>query len=389
MRKICVVTGSRAEYGLLSGLLREIQADPDLELQLLVTGMHLSPEFGLTYREIEADGFPITDKIEMLLSADTPTAIAKSVGLATIGLAESYARLQPDIIVLLGDRYEILAAAQAALFARLPIAHLHGGERTEGAMDEAIRHAITKMAHLHFVAAEPYRRRVIQLGEEPERVFNFGAPGLDNIRQLKLLERKPLERELDFSFSAVNFLVTYHPVTLGQISPARAMGELLAALDHFPEAMILFTKPNSDTDGRIIGSLMDDYVARHPSQAKVFMSLGQTRYLSAVRQCDLVIGNSSSGLTEVPALGKPTVNLGERQKGRLRPASVIDCEERTEAIVQAIDKALSREFRRLLSQNPSRRGQGQVALKIKEVLKVADLESLRMKTFYDLVQEER
>lgn len=344
MRKICAVTGSRAEYGLLYPLLREIQADPDLELLLLVTGMHLSPEFGLTYREIERDGFAIADKVEMLLSADTPTAIAKSVGLGTMGLAESYARLQPDIVVLLGDRYEILAAAQAALFARIPLAHLHGGERTEGATDEAIRHAITKMAHLHFVAAEPYRRRVIQLGENPARVFNVGAVGSDNIRPQELLSRESLERELDFPLGKVNFLVTYHPATLGRTGSAQAMEELLAALDHFPEAKIIFTKPNSDTDGRVIGQMMDGYAARQPERAKAFVSLGQTRYLSAVSRCQVVIGNSSSGLTEVPALGKPAVNLGDRQKGRLRPASVIDCAEREEDIVQAIRKALSADF---------------------------------------------
>ncbi|KLU62644.1 GDP/UDP-N,N'-diacetylbacillosamine 2-epimerase (hydrolyzing) [Peptococcaceae bacterium CEB3] len=432
VRKICVVTGSRAEYGLLYPLLREIQADPDLELLLLVTGTHLSPEFGLTYREIERDGFTIADKVEMLLSADTPTAIAKSVGLATIGLAESYARLQPDIVVILGDRYEILAAAQAALFARIPLAHLHGGERTEGAMDEAIRHAVTKMAHLHFVAAEPYRRRVIQLGEDPARVFNVGAVGSDNIRRQRLRSRESLERELEFPLGKVNFLVTYHPVTLGRTDSASAMGELLAALDHFPEAQIIFTKPNSDTDGRVIGRMMESYAARQPERAKVFVSLGQVRYFSAVSQCAVVIGNSSSGLTEVPALGRPAVNLGERQKGRLRPASVIDCAEREEDIVRAITEALSPEFQarareiaregaqevtrervqemtqgitggatRDITQDSTRdiRREGEegpvdpdvgpekqrpVARRIKEILKEVNIEGLRMKSFFDL-----
>src|SRR6185369_7739587 len=255
MRKICVVTGTRAEYGLFYWLMKEIQADTDLQLQIIVTGMHLSPEFGLTYRTIEEDSFTIDAKVEMLLSSDTPVGIAKSIGLGVIGFADALEHLRPDVMVVLGDRYEILAATQAALVASIPVAHIHGGETTEGAIDESIRHAITKMAHLHFTAAEAYRSRVIQLGEYPETVFNVGALGVENIKRLKLLDKFQLEQSIDFELSATSFLVTYHPATLGATPPHVAMQALLDALDHFPETKIVFTKPNSDTDGRFLGEM--------------------------------------------------------------------------------------------------------------------------------------
>ena len=251
-RKICIVTGTRAEYGLLYWLMKEIQGDAALELQVIVTGMHLSPEFGLTYKKIEEDGFTINEKVEMLLSSDTPVGIAKSVGLGVIGFADALARQKPDILVVLGDRFEILSAAQAAMVARIPIAHIHGGETTEGAIDEAIRHAITKMAHFHFTAAEPYRRRIVQLGEAPERVMNYGAPGLDNIKKLKLLNRAAFEKAIKFSLGKMSFLVTYHPVTLSAANPEQSFKELTNALDQFPEAKIIFAKANADTAGRII-----------------------------------------------------------------------------------------------------------------------------------------
>lgn len=383
-RKICVVTGTRAEYGLLYWLMKEIQDDPDLELQLVVTGMHLSPEFGLTYRIIEEDGFPIHEKVEMLLSSDTPVAVATSIGLGTIGFAGAFDRLQPDIIVLLGDRYEILAAAQAALVARIPIAHLHGGETTEGLIDEAIRHSVTKMSQLHFVSTEMYRKRVIQLGEEPERVYNVGAIGLDNIRKLPLLSREELEKAIGFSLGSKNFLVTYHPVTLSKESPKEAMEELFAALDHFSDAKVIFTKPNADTDGRIIAQMIDDYVSRNPDRCAAFTSLGQVRYLSTVRHVDVVIGNSSSGILEVPAFRIPTVNLGDRQRGRLRVASVIDCREEKEDIVAAIEKALLPKYRRSLETMSLPYGESYVSGKIKEILKSVNLNNIIMKPFYDL-----
>ncbi|HWQ61627.1 MAG TPA: UDP-N-acetylglucosamine 2-epimerase [Negativicutes bacterium] len=383
-RKICVVTGTRAEYGLLSWLLREISQDPALKLQIIATGAHLSPDFGLTYRTIEADGFAIDAKVEMLLASDTPIGIAKSIGLGVIGFADALAALKPDILVLLGDRYEILAAAQAALVARIPVAHIHGGEITEGAFDDAIRHALTKMAHLHFVAAEPYRRRVIQLGEDPARVFNFGAPGLDSIRKLTLLDRTELETALGFTFGPVNLLVTYHPVTLADEDPREAMVALLQALDAFPQAKIIFTRPNADTHGRMINELIDRYIDARPGRAAAYVSLGQLKYLSAIRQVDAVIGNSSSGLSEAPALKKPTVNIGARQSGRLRAASVIDCAAEQAAIMAAIRQALSAEFAPVVQAAVAPYGAGDASRLIKEQLKNTPLAGLAVKKFHDL-----
>lgn len=384
-RRVCVVTGTRAEYGLLYWLLREIEEDPALELQLAVTGMHLSPEFGLTAREIEADGFPVAERVEMLLSSDTPVGTAKAIGLGVIGFADAFSRLRPDILVVLGDRFEILAAAQAALVARIPIAHLHGGETTEGAFDEAIRHSITKMAHLHFVAAEPYRRRVIQLGENPKRVHNVGAPGLDHVRRTTLLDQASLEDAIGFELGEPTFLVTYHHATLSERSAADGARELLRALDRFPAAHLLFTKANADTGGRAINELLETYTASHPGRARVFASLGQQRYLSALRLVDIVIGNSSSGIVEAPALRVPTVNIGPRQQGRLRAASVIDCTDDADAIADAIERALSAAFQASLEGVVSPYGEGDTARRVVEVLREAALgEDLLMKPFCDV-----
>lgn len=382
-RKICVVTGTRAEYGLLYWLMKEIQADEDLQLQIIATGAHLSPEFGLTYKVIEADGFKIDEKVEMLLSSDTPVGIAKSIGLATIGFADTFQRLKPDILVLLGDRFEILAAAQAAMIARIPIAHLHGGELTEGLIDEAIRHSVTKMSHLHFVANEIYRQRVIQLGEQPNRVFNYGTPGLDNINRLKLSDKKELENAINFKLKPTVFLVTYHPVTLYDNSE-HSMLHLLRALDQFPDASIIFTKPNADTNGRILIKMIDEYVENHSDRVRAFNSLGQTLYLSTMKNADVVIGNSSSGLVEVPAFKKATVNIGDRQKGRLKASSVIDCEENEKHITAAIYKALSPEFQDLLCNVVSPYGEGNASQRIKEQLKTFKLDGINIKEFYDL-----
>lgn len=382
MRKICVVTGTRAEYGLLYWLMKEIQDDTDLQLQLIVTGMHLSPEFGLTYKTIEEDGFIIDARVEMLLSSDTPVGIAKTIGLGVIGFADALDRLKPDVMIVLGDRYEILAAAQAALVARIPIAHIHGGETTEGAIDESIRHAITKMSHLHFVAAEPYRIRVIQLGEHPDTVFNVGAVGIESLNRLQLLDRVQLEQCIDFELGTTCFLVTYHPSTLGAIEPRSAMQALLGALHHFPDASIIFTKPNSDTDGRILGQMIDEYAQYNEGRVAVFTSLGQIRYLSAMKLADVVIGNSSSGIIEAPACGTPTVNIGERQSGRLKADSIIDCQETTESIVTAIKTALSVQFRSGIEQGVSLYGYGDSARQIKDQLKQA--RPAYTKRFYDL-----
>ncbi|MHB1099936.1 MAG: UDP-N-acetylglucosamine 2-epimerase [Burkholderiales bacterium] len=364
--------------------MKEIQDDPELELQVVATGMHLSPEFGLTYKAIEVDGFSIDAKVEMLLSSDTSVGVAKSMGLGAIGFADALDRLQPDILVLLGDRFEILAAAQAAMVIKIPIAHISGGEVTEGAIDDSIRHAITKMAHFHFVAAEPYRKRVIQMGESPGRVINCGDPGLDNIKRLRLLSRQELENQFDFSLGSQFFLVTYHPATLSHAAPAVAMQALCAALDHFPHAKIILTKPNADMGGRKLGEMVDEYATRHPERIYTSTSLGQVRYLSAMKYCDLVIGNSSSGIVEAPGMKKPTVNLGVRQEGRLKAASIIDCPEDEKSIVDAIKKALSPEFGRIVSETASLYGNCNASNQIKEFLKNADLNRFSRKKFYDL-----
>ncbi|MFL0658889.1 UDP-N-acetylglucosamine 2-epimerase [Cylindrospermopsis raciborskii UAM/DH-MRr] len=381
-RKICIVTGTRAEYGLLYWLIKEIADDNELHLQIIATGMHLSPEFGLTYKQIETDGFTIDTKVEMLLSSDTPVGIAKSIGLGVIGFADALERLKPDILVLLGDRFEILAAAQAAMVARIPIAHIHGGETTEGAFDEQIRHAITKFAQWHFVAAEPYRQRVIQLGESPDRVFNFGSPGLDHLQYMNWLNRPALEQSLDLELRSPLFLVTYHPVTLDKQSPSIPMRELLMALDSFPNATVILSYPNADTGGRILIEEIERWVSQNQHRAKGFVSLGQQRYLSLMGEADVIIGNSSSGLTEAPALKKATVNVGDRQKGRLKAKSVIDTPERSQDIVKGIYQALSKEFQSMLPSVESLYGKGNVSQQIKEKLKFVPLQT--QKTFFDI-----
>lgn len=384
MRRICIVTGTRAEYGLLYWLLREIEADPDLHLQLVVTGMHLSPEFGLTYRMIEADGFEADAKVEMLLSSDTAVGIAKAIGLGVIGFADAFERLAPDMLVVLGDRFEILAAVQAALVARLPVAHLHGGETTEGAFDESIRHAITKMAHFHFVATEAYRQRVIQLGEQPARVWNVGAPGLDHLRRQTLWDRQRLADDLGQPLTQPVFLVTYHPVTLEAGTGMEALEALLEALDAFPTAQVIITKANADTGGRAINQRLEAYGAAHPGRVGVYASLGQVRYLSALRAADVVIGNSSSGIIEAPAFQKPVVNIGARQQGRVRAASVIDVAPTYEAIRAGIEQALSPAFQATLRGVTSPYGEGRASVQIKERLKEVDVQGVLVKSFYDL-----
>lgn len=381
-RKICIVTGTRAEYGLLYWLMKEIADDPELQLQIIATGMHLSPEFGLTYRQIEADGFTIDTKVEMLLSSDTAVGIAKSMGLGVIGFGQALDDLHPDILVVLGDRFEILAAAQAALVLQIPIAHIHGGETSEGAFDEGIRHAISKMAQWHFVAAEPYRRRVVQMGESPDRVFNYGAPGLDQLSKLEWLTRQELESTLEIQLRAPVFLVTYHPVTLAGGDPVEAMMELLNALKAFPDATVIFTYPNADTGGRALIKCIDRFVAEHRETSRAFVSLGQTRYLSLMREADVIVGNSSSGLTEAPALKKATVNIGDRQKGRLKAASVIDAPENCQGITSAIQLALSDMFCASLPDTVSLYGQGSVSPQIKSTLKTVT--PMVRKPFFDI-----
>lgn len=345
MKKVCIVTGTRAEYGLLKPIIEKVYRADKLELQLVVTGMHLSSEFGLTYQEIEKDGYPIKAKIEMLLSSDTTVGITKSMGIALIGFADYYEIHRPDIVVILGDRYEMLMAASAAMIARIPIAHIHGGEKTEGAIDEAIRHSITKMSHLHFVTTEEYRNRVIQLGEQPDTVYNVGALGVENIKSVKLLSKKELEDSLEFQLTDNTVMVTFHPVTLESMTANKQFRNILEVIDNHRELSVIFTKANSDTDGRIINQMIDEYVAVNSDRCKVYASLGQVRYLSALRFCVAVVGNSSSGIIEVPSFGIPTVNIGDRQKGRVGAESVISCGNSAQEIENALQIALSRKFR--------------------------------------------
>lgn len=344
MKRIGIMTGTRAEYGLLKPLMQEINKDNDLELYLIVSGMHLSPEFGMTYKEIEEDGFEINAKVEMLLSSDSPAGISKSIGLGVIGFADEFQRADLDMLILLGDRYEALSAAISAMVMRIPIAHLHGGELTEGAIDEGIRHSITKMSYLHFTSTEEYRRRVIQLGENPERVFCVGAIGVENIKKINLMTKEELERSIHFEIDENTVIVTYHPVTLENNTVEEQFLNLLEVLDRNPKIRMIFTKANADTNGRIVNELIDKYAAQNSERACAFMSLGQKRYLSALKYCRIVIGNSSSGIIEAPSFGKPIINIGDRQKGRICADSVINCGYTQQEIQRAMETALTEEF---------------------------------------------
>ena len=383
-RKICVVTGSRAEYGLLYWLLREIQADSRLQLQLVATGMHLAPEFGMTVRLIEADGFVADARVEMLVASDTPTGIAKSIGLGVIGFADAIERLKPDILVVLGDRFEILAAVQAAMVFRVPVAHIHGGELTEGLIDEAIRHAVTKMSQFHFVAAEPYRRRVLQLGETPEYVWNVGAMGLDGILRAPFMSREDLSQAVGIDLFRPYFLVTYHPVTLAADSSGRCVGELLDAIDEFPEYGVIFTGVNADHGNKIIQDAIHSYADRNQKRVHTCVSLGQSRYINMMRHASAVVGNSSSGMIEAPALKVPTVNIGERQRGRIRAQSVVDVSADCGAIVEGLRIATSNEFRRRLGEISQIFGDGSASRQIVEKLVEISLEGVLIKKFRDL-----
>jgi GDP/UDP-N,N'-diacetylbacillosamine 2-epimerase (hydrolysing) len=382
-RKICVITGTRAEYGLLRWVMQGIKDDPELTLQIIATGMHLSPEFGLTYQAIEQDGFQIDRKVEMLTSSDTSVGIAKSMGLGMIGFADALAQLQPDIIVVLGDRFEIFAAVSAALVARIPVAHLHGGEATEGAFDEALRHSITKMSHLHFVAAEVYRQRVIQLGEHPERVFLVGGLGIDNIKRLSLLNKAELEQSLDLKLGTKNLLITFHPVTLETATAADQMQALLLALEELEDTQLIFTLPNADTDGRTLIKMVEQFVDQH-ANARAYTSLGQLRYLSCIAHVDGVIGNSSSGLAEVPSFKKGTINIGDRQRGRLQADSIINCESTLASIGAALEQLYSIEFQAKLCHVINPYGEGGASAKIIDTLKHYKINEILKKKFHDL-----
>lgn len=378
-KKIAIFTGTRAEYGLLYWLMKDIEADPYFKLKIIVSGAHLSPEFGYTWRQIENDGFVIDEKVEMLLSSNTPAGIVKSMGVALIGLADVYQRVNPDYIVILGDRYEALAAAEAAMLMKIPIVHLHGGEVTEGAYDDAIRHAITKLSYLHFTATETYRKRVIQLGEDPRRVFNVGTIGNEHLHRTKMMTINELGESLNFSLKKPFFIVTYHPVTLADESAKESFIALLEALDTFRNHQIIITYPNADDGGRSIIPLLEDYAQKNSDRVIAVPSLGQCRYLSAVKLSDVVIGNSSSGISEVPSLKIPTVNIGQRQKGRMSARSVINCRPCKTDIIKSINTALQLTDGEYYD-NPY--GEGCVAKKILDVIKKNEIKPT--KKFYDL-----
>lgn len=380
--KIAVFTGTRAEYGLLYWLLKDIQADPELTLQLLVSGMHLSPEFGETFRQIEKDGFVIDEKIEILLSSDSAVGIAKSMGLGVLGFADALSRLAPDALVILGDRFEALAAAQTAMILRIPVVHLHGGEITEGAYDDAIRHAISKLSYLHATSTEEYRQRVIQLGEAPERVFNVGAIGLDHLQRGTFLTVDGLAKSLNFPLKQPYVVVTYHPVTLADEEPIASFNAILEALDQYPELQIILTYPNADDGGRKIIPILEHYAAKQPQRVLAIPSLGQTRYLSAIKFAAAVVGNSSSGIIEVPSFDVPTVNVGMRQRGRLAATSVLHCDATVEAIAECLEIALNRSYKGAGSGITNPYGKGNASSSVIEMLK--NMKFSAVKTFYDL-----
>lgn len=385
MRKICIFTGTRAEYGIMSRLLRMIADDPELQLQVIATNMHLSPEFGLTYKEIEADGFHIDKKVEMLLSSDTANGTVKSMGLATIGFADALEDLKPDLAVILGDRYEMLCAAQACLIYNIPIAHIAGGGITEGAYDDAIRHCITKMAHLHFTSTEEHRNRVIQLGEQPNRVFWSGSLGVNNIRNEEIMPLDELEDSIKFQLGNKFLLVTFHPTTMENGSAEDQCEALLNALSEInADYQLLFTLPNSDTNGRIITAKVKEYVAKHPKTAFAITSLGKKRYYSALKYATAVIGNSSSGLIEAPIFNIPTLNIGNRQEGRTRCESIIDVPATYETIKEGIRKAISDEYKEIAAMvNSPYEKAGSVEL-VFNTIKSYPLDGITKKKFYDL-----
>jgi len=382
-RKICVVTGTRAEYVLLRWLMAAIRDHDELDLQIIVTGMHLSGEFGHTYKEIEADGFQIYRKVDILLGSDTSVGVSKSIGIGIIGFTDALDNLSPDLLLVLGDRFEIFAAVTAALILRIPVAHLHGGEITQGALDDALRHSITKMSHLHFVATESYRHRVIQLGEQPDKVFKVGGLGIDAISRLKLLDREELENALQLKFKKKNLMITYHPATLEESSATEQFSQILESLKRLADTLLIFTSPNADAGGMEIKRMIEEFVAIHPN-AHFFTSLGQRKYFSCVAQVDGVIGNSSSGLLEVPSFHVGTINIGSRQSGRLKASSVIDCEPYEMDIQSALQKLYSSEYQSQLSEVENPYGEPGAVDRILQIIDSIPLKGLVRKSFYDL-----
>ena len=384
MRKICVVTGTRAEYGLLSRLMRLIDESEDCQLQVVATNMHLLPEYGNTYQEIEKDGFRIDAKVLMRKTTDDAYGVIASMAEEMNGMNEALRELCPDMVVILGDRYEMLVVATVAMLQRIPIAHLHGGEISEGAMDDSIRHSITKMSSLHFTSTEEYRRRVIQLGEQPERVFYVGAMGVENLKKVPLMRKLELEDSLNFKFEGLSVLVTYHPVTLGNRIPKDEISDLLKALDSFSSLKVLFTMPNSDQGGEEIRSAIEAYCVRNEERCRCFKSLGVRRYLSALGYVTAVVGNSSSGLLEVPSAHIPTLNIGDRQKGRTRGASVVDVASDEASIVKGLQKVLSPNFRAFCKTTTRNYEKEGTAESIFKVISTYSLDTFLQKSFYNL-----
>ncbi len=382
MKKICIVTATRAEYGSLYWIMKEIQEDKALELQLIVTGTHLSPEFGLTYKDIQKD-FKIDKKIEILLSSDSAVSLSKSMGLVNISFSEAYDDLKPDIIVILGDRYEMLSATSSAMILGIPIMHLAGGERSEGAFDESIRHAITKLSHIHCATTKEYKNRIIQLGENPKKVFNVGGFGIDNMLRLKLLSKEEFEKSINFKLNKRNILLTYHPETLLKLSAQEQFKEVLDAIDKLKNTTIIITKANSDTDGRAINKMCDEYASKNSHKAVVFSSLGQLRYISALQYVDTVVGNSSSGLAEVPSFKIGTINIGDRQKGRIKASSIIDTKISKKSILKAFKKLYSIKFQNTLKSTKNYYDNGLASKKVIKILKNVDLKDILKKRFYD------
>ena len=382
-RKICIVTGSRADYGLLYWLIKEVEKDKNLKLQLIATGMHLSSKYGSTYKEIEKD-FKIDKKINISLSSDTSEGISRSMGIAQTAFSKAYNKLKPDIVVVLGDRFEIFSAVSSAMISRIPIAHIHGGEVTEGLIDEAIRHCISKMSHIHFTATEEYSKRVIQLGEVPNKVFNVGGAGIENIKRLKFLTKEEFEKSINFKLNIKNILVTFHPVTLESKTSKKHFQEILNSLDELKNTNIIFTKANSDVDGKIINQMIDQYTKKNSNKSIGVASLGQLNYLSALQHIDVIVGNSSSGISEAPSFKIGTVNIGDRQNGRIKAESVIDCLSNKKDIKRAIKRVYSAEFKNLLKNVKNPYGDGRSSKKIIKVLKNVKLDNILKKIFFNI-----
>jgi len=383
MRKIAVFTGTRAEYGLLYWIIKGLNESSKVELQLLVGGTHLSEKFGNTFLQIEQDGFVINNRLDFLDPSDSSNGIAKSMGSALVQAEAVFSINKPDLLVVLGDRFELMAICQAAMLTRIPIAHIHGGEITEGLIDEAVRHSITKMSHLHFTSTEVYRNRVIQLGEQPQQVYNFGAPGIDNIKSLDLLDRQALAKSINFDIMDPFFIVTYHPVTLSNNGALEALENLLHVLDTYKNIKFVITYPNADTHNQGLINALDVFQKNNSDQVLLITSLGQLRYLSLLKYCELVIGNSSSGIIEAPAFHKPTVNIGCRQGGRIKGGTIIDSNENISSIKKSLDKAMSEDFKKKCFYEDNPYGSGGSSDKILKIIKSTPINNLIIKEFYD------